>query len=408
MKLEDKIKNKLAEHEEVFDPKAWDQLASKLDAKMPVSSTSSKWSWIAASVAIIAIVTGVILVNSKDEKVTSQTNVVTQNLEEKSIENSTEKVVATKENIQDDFLATTEKSVVNETKSKALQTEKVTSPVISEKVATETPIANKVFEVHTPVVEKTAVDKEISRKGSPVMAVCPSDENKVIESYLKSYKVKNELNQEVRLKDGELYPNTSSSYSILNGKGEEIAFVNVIKTKLDVVASDLIYENGLPQIPVTIKSDLSNLKLVVDGKSVSVGKEAFVPAYLKGAKQFTIEGSNGQCIVKETFKVDVAEDYNLLAVNAFNVNSSEDKNKTFLPYALVERNEAFEMQILDPKTGDILFTTNSINHPWDGRDYRTGELVAPNKRYVWTVRLSEKANFETKNVYQGAIMRVTY
>ena len=67
MKLDDFIKQQVEQHEEVYDPKAWESLSSRLDASAVAGTASSavKW-WIAAAVAVVAIAGGVIYFNSDD------------------------------------------------------------------------------------------------------------------------------------------------------------------------------------------------------------------------------------------------------------------------------------------------------------------------------------------------------
>lgn len=46
MKFEDLIKQKVAKHEEVYDPKAWETLSSKLDATSVVTKSTSSLKWV--------------------------------------------------------------------------------------------------------------------------------------------------------------------------------------------------------------------------------------------------------------------------------------------------------------------------------------------------------------------------
>src|SRR5690554_4277338 len=74
MKLEDLIKQKVAQHQEAYDPKAWEALSSK----MGVAKTTSllKW-WVAASVIAVVGITSFFL--WKTEKPSETTLVVQEN-----------------------------------------------------------------------------------------------------------------------------------------------------------------------------------------------------------------------------------------------------------------------------------------------------------------------------------------
>jgi hypothetical protein len=62
------------------------------------------------------------------------------------------------------------------------------------------------------------------------------------------------------------------------------------------------------------------------------------------------------------------------------------------------------MQIIDPKTGQILYETKNESEPWDGIDKRTQQLIAPSTPYIWKVNLEKTEIGESKN-YQGTITR---
>jgi hypothetical protein len=98
-------------------------------------------------------------------------------------------------------------------------------------------------------------------------------------------------------------------------------------------------------------------------------------------------------------------DYNLLAVNAFNPQSTNSRNSSFMPYALTIRQTPFKLIVLDPDTGGLVFETSDADDAWDGIDRRDGKLVPGNKAYIWKVVLQNPVAGE-KSEYRGTIVRM--
>ena len=76
-----------------------------------------------------------------------------------------------------------------------------------------------------------------------------------------------------------------------------------------------------------------------------------------------------------------------------------------MPFALTIRNVKFNMVILDPKNGGIMYQTNDSNQPWDGIDKRTGNLVPPNENCIWKVDIENPEPGENSH-YKGVIVRL--
>ena len=111
------------------------------------------------------------------------------------------------------------------------------------------------------------------------------------------------------------------------------------------------------------------------------------------------------CTGTKEESIYVSDDYNLLAVNAFEPLSQDLRKRTFLPYALTQRNTPFKMIILDPSDGGIVFETSDVQLPWDGTDKRTGKMADTNKAYVWKVNLTKPEPGE-KMDYMGTVVRM--
>lgn len=83
----------------------------------------------------------------------------------------------------------------------------------------------------------------------------------------------------------------------------------------------------------------------------------------------------------------IENDYNLLAPNSFTPNN-DGLNDTFLPEALTFLNKNFSMQIINTKSGRLVFETKNIESPWNGKDYNSGELLKGGL-YIWTVKFDD-------------------
>jgi hypothetical protein len=103
--------------------------------------------------------------------------------------------------------------------------------------------------------------------------------------------------------------------------------------------------------------------------------------------------------------VNIDEDYNLLAVNAFNPNSFEPRNQTFIPFALTQRDVKFTLLILDPKDGGVMYQTEDASQPWNGIDKRTGQLAPSNQAYIWKVRIANPLPGESTE-YKGTMTKL--
>jgi hypothetical protein len=103
--------------------------------------------------------------------------------------------------------------------------------------------------------------------------------------------------------------------------------------------------------------------------------------------------------------IQIPSDYNLLAVNAFNPQSQDSRNSTFMPYALTIRQTPFSLIVLDPDNGGLVFETKDAGNAWDGIDRRDGKLVPGNKAYIWKVVIQRPIQGE-KGEYRGTIVRM--
>jgi len=91
----------------------------------------------------------------------------------------------------------------------------------------------------------------------------------------------------------------------------------------------------------------------------------------------------------------IEEDYNLLAANTFTPND-DGFNDTFIPEALTFLHKDFSMQVIDTKDGHLVFETQNVEAPWNGKHFNSGAILEEGL-YAWTVK------FEDGSVYSGTI-----
>jgi hypothetical protein len=177
---------------------------------------------------------------------------------------------------------------------------------------------------------------------------------------------------------------------------------------LDFVIEELNYLNGIPTLPLSVKSSETTYSLYVNDQFIQTNtkKELEVYVFEKGSNKIMICSSNDlSCKTTITKTISVENDYNLLAVNAFDPFSNDNRKSTFMPFALLKRETPFTLIIIDPSDGGIVFSSSDASNAWDGNDKRNGKMVAPNKAFIWKVTISNPEQKE-KQEYKGTIVRL--
>jgi hypothetical protein len=193
------------------------------------------------------------------------------------------------------------------------------------------------------------------------------------------------------------------------GQFEEMGSFEVYPSPLlsITVEQTLNYEDGLPKISCQAESSESQISWhSTYVLSDNLGKNTEIHAFEKGFAiiEAQVTSING-CKTKEKEMVNIPSDYNLLAVNAFNPQSQDSRNSTFMPYALTIRQTPFKLIVLDPDNGGLVFESTDENNAWDGIDRRDGKLVPGNKAYIWKVVIQHPVAGE-KGEYRGTIVRM--
>lgn len=175
----------------------------------------------------------------------------------------------------------------------------------------------------------------------------------------------------------------------------------IIEVQPKPQANFLIQENAnMALVPEVYFKNLSeNYKRIVwKGENITDSDKKTSTGFYrnKGSYDVTliVENKLG-CVDSITKSFAVAEDYNLMAPPNFTPND-DGINDYFIPEALNSLNKAFDMQIINPRDGKLVFETDNSMAPWDGKYIQTGE-AAEEGHYAWTVKLDDGS------VYSGTV-----
>ena len=161
----------------------------------------------------------------------------------------------------------------------------------------------------------------------------------------------------------------------------------------------------MPIAKLSASGNASTFNWKINAKKYT-GTECQVHLFQKGIYSIHLSAQNSiGCSAEITKEITIESDYNLLAATAFDLQSRDKRNNSFIPFALTVRSVDFAMIIIDPKDGGILFETTDASNPWTGIDKRTGQLVETNKPFIWKVVLKNPEQGE-KADYKGVITRL--
>jgi len=359
--FETKIKSLVEDFSYDYDPKAWDALSKKL----PKANGGFSWLGKFGIASMIALVVGTFVwVNFINEQ-------------EKSAQTSTVQKHASKHENKKQHFPKEEKLSDQQEQSSNEHQQTIISPQFMQSEFIQSTFA------------APYVDLGISELNT--------EENS-------TQQIENELNTITTPLSLGMIPQTSPPNLEHNQASSKLANCQGPKIMLD--ADAINYEDGTPRIHVSAETMASDLNWNVNGTVINKKNKSFDLLAFKGQTYtITAEGQLDGCKSSETIKITANEDYNLLAVNAFNPQSRDERNATFMPYALTIRDVQFNMVILDPDNGAVVFKSSDAQNAWDGIDQRTGQMVPANKAYIWKVVLQETLPGE-KSTYSGTIVRI--
>ena len=414
--IEDLFKESLKDHELPYNKEAWSKMNKKLDAGNSGSSNGFKWILGAAGAALI--VATYLFMGTSEAPQKAQAEVL-QTEKEESVETINEIQIEATEQSETDIVnqeVEKERSVViidccdgiEDLEAAMLDEETNVEPLAETEL--QQPVYREVAKSPSSTVESKAPLRFSTPKDHCLnQAFSYSNTNKEMIYVLSPQENIEEIaaneTLEVKLDEKGIY-----QIGIFNQEEEFTASVSFKvheAQSIQVTADDYLnFENGLPELNVQAFSD-NTLSWYVNNKKVAKsGKKENFYLFDKGSyaiKAMTKDANGCQSSDKVSFYVE--KNYNLLAVNAFTPNSFDDRNTTFMPFALTTRNTPFKMIIIDPSNGAVIFETTSASQAWQGVNKNTGELVKENTSFVWKVVLQNPEQGESPE-YMGTVVRL--
>lgn len=435
--FEDKMKEGLNANEYPYNPAAWDAMNKRLDKG--VKGGINKWYYAAAIVGAAAVTTALLWNSGSDEDATKkETTQVVQNQTQSypskanktnSNSNTSNKVVVDNNgnvvasNGENGTSAQNASSQENGSANNVASNHNVNEPGNSQQNNNNTasnqgtqnnngttnngntpgtsvgtnPTTTPAWKFIAPAIPETVCEGSTiqvqNENDYPIMIVYPNGLNWV-----------GRENQVTNLN-----PSVAGSYKVGYLRNdrfkEKTTFVvhELPTAEMDFVDLSQKYLNGLPTIEVRSTSTAASYKWEYENGTVE-GIKAGLHFYDAGLHlvRLTVTNENG-CSTTIEKPVNVTEDYNLMAMNAFYPTGSDRTTNTFMPYALMERDVTFNMIIVDPNDGHTLYETSDASEGWDGIDMRTGAPVPLEKSYIWKVTIMNPEVGED-NVYAGTVM----
>jgi len=408
-KLDKLFKKVIEQKHEPYDPSAWESLSKRLDAGIPQNSNPfKKWGLPGAALVIgISIATWYFI--STNSPVSSP---VASSPNNTQIENKQQPRI--NDQVVPKQLPKKKDQVVFNTETNEVPTKGNDLVIIDNIVGqnnVEEPVKLIAVDGSKPRNEEIESTKPVKIAGYNSIAL-PLCEDQYSE-------VKNTNSFDVTI-SGENFSETilsnsskkivlkSGNYELLHAENNMSLQTHIVTgPKGEIAIDELVYENGLPIQSIHIKSDNSVRSMTFDNRTFdSPGKDYNINPFEKGTFSLSVKLSDERGCVNEISSIlNVNDDYNLLAVNAFEPNSQDARKRSFIPFALTQRSTPFRMIILDPNDGGLVFETSDANQAWDGIDKRNGQMADANKAYVWKVMLSQP-RFGEKSEYMGTIVRM--
>ncbi len=428
-KFEQSIKDSLEGFELPYDPHAWTAMSQKLDAIQPVASPkgggTGKW-FAAAGIVIATTIGAVYLTNGTDS---TTTNPVAEH-SDRSGESTNE----TNKQTTEPAAKTTAADHSGETNAPTETTHSTAAPDQGTHVATSG-IHKQVEPDNTDgTVGKTPKTPtspgntgiSTSQDPDPIQEAQGSPSTHVVLPTLKDLCQGEKMvlrntnafdliliapnRDEVRLRPKSVTTvdiDQAGKYALVrqHQRNSELAtFKAIAAPKLDFSIDDQTqFEQGIPSIPLETYSEGSDFTWSFEGSSLKqYGSTAHATFFKKGTHTITLSATGDKgCKATISKTVSIDEDYNLLAPNAFIPEHSDNRKNRFIPYALSVRNVEFNMIVIDPKSGAVIYESGDVQG-WDGIDRTTGRMADINTTYIWKVTLKKPLPGE-RSEYSGTV-----
>jgi hypothetical protein len=407
-KLENNFKEALENFSLPYEPGAWSQVKSRLDAQnTPLYKKS--WFKIAALFTVVgSILLSVLLIERKPASPQANLPVPSMNKEmqrEKSAENTSDsKELASQTNLA-------------ETKTEDKKKEPIIAVTYADPINNNPPTwfdskAYKYPEYFEPISNETVAIQEDFIKIISKKSICLNEEMNIENPYkyqLITVVYPDGKQEQLSPKSGVHFTATTpGSIKVINKNTMEQLTVLAPDNKLYIESDPtLIYEQGIPTVKFTVSGNDQAVTWTSTIKNYEAKNEQIIvhPFKEKQVKVHANSTDKNGCAVSESKTITMKETYNLLAPTGFSPSNIDVRLNRFMPFALLQRNTPFELIIIDTKNGATLFQTNDENNAWDGIDRRTGELVPVGSIWAWKVVLKYPQIGENPE-YSGTITRL--
>lgn len=137
---------------------------------------------------------------------------------------------------------------------------------------------------------------------------------------------------------------------------------------------------GRPEVGFKLKHEIKNVSWYVDNDKIGDGPEAEHIFNSKGQYSVKVVCSSEQgCMDSSTQSVRILRAYNLMATSVFDPSKDE-----WMPLGLKKPGVDFELKIVSDK-GEVVFTSNDPSKGWDGKI--NGSSAEKGELFVWLARV---------------------
>jgi hypothetical protein len=412
--LEHNIKESIEGFEMPYDAQAWNRLKKSLDVVQPASKIKSYRHLIIGASAIVSmVVIGYFFANNQTQK--NKKAVTHQSSDTRLDSPHSDKTAHTTEEIkvfkENPNTITNENSTISQQQNENVNTLKVNDQKETA-VYVNSLTQSKNQEINR--ITKSEISSNSKFSVPTLSDICLGESVTINNPNEQGFQIRLNNEKVTYIKGNQssnFKPTQEGRYTInyvINGTNQSEVFFTVLASpSADFIVNERNnFEHGIPTIELNALGFGSSYTWSVEGQNgFEYGKEMQAHFFKKGnySVALVVQGVNG-CQSKETKTIRVDEEYNLMAVNTFDPNTSDNKRNSFMPYALTQLETEFTLTIIDPKDGSIIFESNDATNPWKGIDSRTNQLVNSGT-YIWKVIIKSPLKGE-KSAYQGIITRL--
>ena len=421
--IEQLIKESLENHELPYNEAAWESLSKRLDGTTP-TPFYRKW-WVAASVGTVLVGSALFFaLNSQSESADQTKNttpVISQNAENLHAKNEDKAETSQSTTPQTHIPHTEENQTMifqNETANKNYQHSNAVHSNGNPKGESNNKKETEGQPVSTPNPKPQVAETNSSKNSiSPAILnksrYCIGDEIEITNpnentSVQVLQNGKTLLNVKADSKKTLIASNEGTIDVITGNQKQSVPVYGATSDLYIHVDPTLIYENAIPAVRFNVSGNDNPVHWKVETHSSEIENGTFIVHPYKGTQISVTVSSKDQngCLVVENKTISIPEEYNLNASKALDVNASDVRFNTFMPYALKERNTPFELYIYDARSGRVIFKTSDASNGWNGVDSNTGEMLKNGSTVLWKVILKNPNPGEQRE-YSGNLVLKT-